>query len=115
MVPPPRLALGWPPLHHEATLCAVEAYEAYVETCGGDPGLPGLAWPSLLDEDQAVWINSQLGLLRDLSRPAARDHWFRYLAVRRDVSTNWRDEPTVLLHALLSLPGIASTTPHARG
>jgi hypothetical protein len=109
---PVLLPESFPPLKGEAGKLARELYDVIPPT-GGNDRMP---WEQLWSSEKTHFIEGVARLLRDLSRPATRDHWVRWLEADNDwvlaqneaypgnyadVLEGIRDEPQALLEVLL--------------
>lgn len=80
-----RLPLDWPPLR--------EAAEGIVSEIV-------VLDPVTTDRDREIHVQSLL--LADLTRPASRDHWYRWIVQRDDIPTTWRDNIPMLYQILIT-------------
>lgn len=69
------------------------------------------AWEEITDSRREVWTQAGIRLLSDLSRPASRDAWVRWLgpgrrsfAAGHRLVDELRDDPVALLAAIEEVP-----------
>lgn len=79
MNPATTLPMDWKPLREAAEANAREAHDAVVRYFGAR-GEPCPTWDEVIPEGRAARIAGHAALLADLTRPASRDFWARWLA-----------------------------------